>query len=102
MLLADGRLHLHHGPIDLVIGADGPPAAVTRLYRLAAARFDTILDELVGELDLLRRPLCQTSCTPAGDVACQSVFYRYDMIHMAAKCLIVALPHGKFDGRHQC
>ena len=69
MLLADGRLHLHHGPIDLVIGADGTPAAVRRAYRLAAARFDTILDELVGELDLLRRPLCQISCRPAGDVA---------------------------------
>ena len=69
MLLADGRLHLHHGPIDLVIGADGTPAAVKLAYRLAAARFNTVLDELVGELDLLRRPLCQTSCRPAGDVA---------------------------------
>jgi len=69
MLLADGRLHLHHGPIDLVIGADGTPAAVKLAYCLAAARFSTVLDELVGELDLLRRPLCQTSCRPAGDVA---------------------------------
>ena len=69
MLLADGRLHLHRGPIDLVIGADGTPAAVRRAYRLAVDRFDTILDELVGELDLLRWPLCQISCRPAGDVA---------------------------------
>jgi len=81
MLLADGRLHLHHGPIDLVIGADGTAAAVRRAYRLAAARFNTILDELVGELDLLRRPLCQTSCRPVGDVAAR--MWAASMCHLA-------------------
>ncbi|MEY3020716.1 MAG: hypothetical protein RLZZ272_1700 [Actinomycetota bacterium] len=55
---ADGRrLHLHHGPIDLVIEADGEPAALDAAHAAAAARFATILDELVGELEVLRRPV---------------------------------------------
>ena len=55
-LLPDGRrLHLHHGPIDLIIEVEGPDR--TACYRAAARRFDTILDELVAELPALRRPL---------------------------------------------
>ena len=52
--LPGGRLHLQHGPIDLVIGADG---ARTRAFEAAMERFATILDELVEELPALRRPL---------------------------------------------
>ncbi len=55
--LADGRrLHLQHGPIDLIIEAVGAPTAVARAYAAARARFDNILGELVGELSLLRKP----------------------------------------------
>ena len=55
---ADGRrLHLHHGPIDLIIEADGAPAALDAAHAAAAARFSTVLDELVGELAVLRRPV---------------------------------------------
>lgn len=54
--LADGRrLHLHHGPIDLVLEAFGPPDAVRAGYGRAVARFDGLLRELVGELPALRR-----------------------------------------------
>ncbi|PTW59033.1 hypothetical protein C8N35_10868 [Breoghania corrubedonensis] len=54
-LLADGRrLHLSHGPIDLIIEADGAPAEVTRAYRQAREAFETILHDLVRELPLLR------------------------------------------------
>lgn len=54
--LPDGRrLHLHHGPIDLIVSAEGPGRAAA-LAR-AVARFDTILSELVDELDVLRRPV---------------------------------------------
>lgn len=54
--LADGRrLHLHHGPIDLIVDAEGPGR--TAALRRAADRFDTILDELVSELPRLRRPV---------------------------------------------
>lgn len=53
-LLPDGvRLHLHHGPIDLVIRADGPARAAA--YDAARACFDGLLDRLVTELPDLRR-----------------------------------------------
>jgi hypothetical protein len=56
-LLDGGRLHLHHGPIDIVAQAFGDPAHGMQAYRLAAARFATILAELVEELPLLRQPI---------------------------------------------
>ena len=55
--LADGRLHLQHGPIDLIIEAFGEPGQVEAAYRQAANRFGDILPTLVGELPLLRRPV---------------------------------------------
>jgi len=58
---ADGRWHFQHGPIDLVIGVDGDPAAVGLALAAAWARFSGVLDELVGELPLLRAP-----CPPTG------------------------------------
>ncbi|HUF57158.1 MAG TPA: UPF0280 family protein [Thermohalobaculum sp.] len=57
-LLSDGRrLHLNHGPIDLIVEAWGPEAARRTAYAAATGRFATILDELVAELPQLRRPL---------------------------------------------
>jgi ApbE superfamily uncharacterized protein (UPF0280 family) len=53
--LADGRLHLQDGPIDLIIGADGTAETIERAYGAAARRFAAILDELCAELPLLRR-----------------------------------------------
>ncbi len=55
--LADGRLHLQHGPIDLIVEAFGAPEEVERAYAQATERFGDILPTLVGELPLLRRPL---------------------------------------------
>ena len=55
-LLPDGRrLHLHHGPIDLIIDVsdDQREAAFGR----ATLRFSTLLGDLVRELPALRRPL---------------------------------------------
>jgi ApbE superfamily uncharacterized protein (UPF0280 family) len=52
--LADGRLHLHDGPIDLIIEAFGETSAVEEAYAAAWRRFATILDELCAELPLLR------------------------------------------------
>lgn len=55
--LLDGgnRLHLQHGPIDLIIGADARvPEARNRAFAAAAARFDGLLEELVAELPVLR------------------------------------------------
>lgn len=55
--LADGRLHLQHGPIDLIIEAFGAAEEVERAYGQAAERFGDILPTLVSELAVLRRPL---------------------------------------------
>ncbi len=67
--LDDGRLHLHHGPIDLVIGADGTPGAIRQACSAAIDRFATVLEELVSELALLRTPIDQLACRPSGCVA---------------------------------
>lgn len=52
---ASRRLHLQHGPIDLVIEAFGADTA--RAYEQAVARFQDILSVLVAELVELRQPL---------------------------------------------
>ena len=55
--LPDGRrLHMNHGPIDLIVEAFGAADEVEAAYRQAAKRFQTILGELVEELAELRRP----------------------------------------------
>lgn len=65
--LPDGRrLHLQHGPIDLILDAEGPGRAAA--LRAAAARFETVLEELVAELALLRTP---TGPQPEGAIAQQ-------------------------------
>jgi ApbE superfamily uncharacterized protein (UPF0280 family) len=55
--LGDGRLHLQHGPIDLIIEAFGAAGEVERAYQQAIARFGDILQRLVDELPILRRPV---------------------------------------------
>lgn len=56
-LQPDGRrLHLHHGPIDLIVEAFGETAEIRTAYAQARQRFETILTELVEELPDLRRP----------------------------------------------
>ena len=57
-LLPDGRrLHLQHGPIDLVVEAFGSSESAQAAYRRATSRFDDILEKLVEELPGLRSPL---------------------------------------------
>ncbi|MCF4127026.1 UPF0280 family protein [Methylobacterium sp. SyP6R] len=58
-VLADGRLHLQHGPIDLVLRAYGVDAAVAEAHHAAIARFATVLGELVGELPELRKGMSE-------------------------------------------
>lgn len=60
------RLHLQHGPIDLVIGAD---ERRHEAFDAAARRFETVLIELVEELAELRKPLTSKSEFPRGDIA---------------------------------
>jgi uncharacterized protein len=66
--LSGERWHFQHGPIDIVIGAQGEAAAVEEAHDAAWHRFKTVLDELVAELPLLRQPV-QGECQLQGAVA---------------------------------
>lgn len=72
---ADGeRLHLQHGPIDLIIECEGTPDACAAAYQAAIDRFDGLLVDLVTELDLLRTPLTPGALpSPVGTVAARMV-----------------------------
>jgi len=68
--LADGRrLHLQDGPIDLIVEASGSPADIDAAYAAAARRFTGLLDELCGELPLLRQAADPARCLLQGNVA---------------------------------
>ena len=54
--MADNRLHLQHGPIDIIAHVDAPEEVRKRLYTSASNRFSTVLVELVAEMDLLKQP----------------------------------------------
>ena len=56
-LLPDQRWHFQHGPIDLLLWAEGAPDVVGCCHEAAWQRFQTVLQELVAELPLLRRPI---------------------------------------------
>jgi hypothetical protein len=54
-LIAGERLHLHQGPIDLIIGVGGPGREAA--FARATRRFEGLLAGLAAELPLLRSPL---------------------------------------------
>lgn len=67
--LGDGRLHLQHGPIDLIVEAFGVTDEVELAYAQAVDRFGDILPVLVGELSVLRRPVGEAYPLLQGPVA---------------------------------
>jgi len=92
-VLTGGRLHLQHGPIDVVLQAWGAEAAVERAYRAVVARFGTVLGELVGELPELRkamddRPRVEGAVASRMVAACRP--YRVFVTPMAAVAGAVA------------
>ena len=64
-----GRLHLHHGPIDIIAEGFGAGAEIGRAYEQAATRFGDILGKLVAELDVLRAPVGSMAPRVRGPVA---------------------------------
>jgi hypothetical protein len=68
-VLPGNRLHLQHGPIDLVIDAWGEPQEVERAYDQAWQRFPDVLPALVSELSLLRAPVGEPYPIARGPVA---------------------------------
>ncbi len=70
ILDAGNRLHLHHGPIDLIIGADADVAdARQRAFEAAFDRFQTILDGLVVDIEKHRNRLTPQTEIPADPIA---------------------------------
>jgi uncharacterized protein len=68
--LADGRrLHLQDGPIDLIVEARGGEKNLRAAYDAATRRFTGLLDELCGELALLRKAADPARCLLQGAVA---------------------------------
>ncbi|MGH8699469.1 MAG: UPF0280 family protein, partial [Burkholderiales bacterium] len=55
--LDERRWHFQHGPIDLIVAADGPEAASAAACERGWRRFETVLEALVAELPLLRQPV---------------------------------------------
>ncbi|HMN70955.1 MAG TPA: UPF0280 family protein [Rhodoblastus sp.] len=68
-LLADGRLHLNDGPIDLIVLADGSESARRAALEAAVARFSSVLDELCAELPYLRTAASRFRPRPNGVIA---------------------------------
>ena len=66
--LPGGRWHFQHGPMDIVIGAEGQASALADAHAAAWHRFEPLLDELVAELALLRAPV-GAGCRLQGQVA---------------------------------
>jgi len=70
LLNAGRKLHLQHGPIDLIISVD-PDYESHRMaaFEAATVRFETILSELACELPTLRAAITSKSVKPSGSVA---------------------------------
>jgi len=68
--LRDGRrLHMHDGPIDLIVEAFGRDGEIKTAYQAAAWRFVNVLDELCAELPRLRAQARTDGRLPAGRIA---------------------------------
>jgi len=72
--MADNRLHLQHGPIDLILHVDASEEIRKRLYSAAKKRFSTALQELVVEMDLLKHPWSADLPDPKGGIAQKMCF----------------------------
>jgi hypothetical protein len=67
--LADGRLHLQQGPIDLILEVFAAPQQRETAFAAAQARFDRVLTELVAELPELRRNVLISHSILRGTIA---------------------------------
>ena len=60
-MLSGDRLHLQHGPSDLIIWAEGERELA---YRAAGKRFSTIIGEIVSELPALQERMSLMTLEP--------------------------------------
>ncbi len=69
-LLSDRRrLHLNHGPIDIILQAFGEAEEVAAAYWQAQQAFQSVLQGLVDELPVLRQPISPDGERPNGAIA---------------------------------
>ncbi len=66
--LADGRWHFQHGPIDLLIGAEGEPSALAQAHEACWQAFQSVLIGLAAERWLLQQDL-RRGPQPSGPIA---------------------------------
>ena len=88
MLPGGRRLHLHDGPIDVILEAFGPACEVEAAYQAAGTRFVTVLDELCSELSFLRQPCSLEAAWPQGAIARRMVAA---VMPYAAECFITPM-----------
>lgn len=69
MLSGGRKLHLQHGPIDLIVVAEGRSDEVRKAYLQAKDAFEGLLATLVEELPALRQPVSDGPAHFAGPVA---------------------------------
>ncbi len=89
------RFHLQHGPIDIIATLEGDKAQIFSAIEAVWARFETILPELVSELQLLRTDTQLIKCSanlPEGKVA-QRMFRAV----LPFSVLPFALPHSSIE-----
>ena len=67
--MADDRLHLQHGPIDLIIHVEASEGIRKRLYSAVEKRSRTVLEELVTEMEFLKLPWNSAQSEPKGSIA---------------------------------
>lgn len=67
------RLHLNHGPIDLLLDVSGPRVARLSALGRACAEFDGLLGGLMSEIAELRRPYGGGKSKPTGPVAARMI-----------------------------
>lgn len=69
-ILSGNRVHMQHGPIDLIVQAEGDPDAVQTAHQQAQTMFKQVLPTLVTELSRLRQPVDPFGSNPmVGPVA---------------------------------
>lgn len=83
------RLHLQHGPIDLILAAHDAADERKAAYDAALKRFETVLSEIVEELSILRLPVHRDTPNPAGETSKRMVnavrpFFAHFVTPMAA------------------
>ena len=66
-------MHLQHGPIDLILEANGESAQVALAYQQAYESFASVLTDLMCEIDSLRQPVSNDIPACTGDVAVRMV-----------------------------